>query len=127
MDKQIRSKMMAGIKGFNTRPELYLRGELHKRGFRFRIHYGYSEPDYLGWEIKSHNVKKFSNPASGQPITLMTPEPTAGFYRESGVERFTRRFGYPDKRGRADRINFGGPYKCGVKYLPSGLTLIVEV
>lgn len=87
---------------------------------------GYSEPDFLGWEVKSHGVKKFSNPASGQPITLMTPEPTAGFYRDSGVENFTRRFGYPDKKGRVDRMNFGGPYKCGVKYTPTGLTLVVQ-
>lgn len=87
---------------------------------------GYSDPDYLGWEIKSHNVSRFSNPASGKPITLMTPEPTAGFYREFGVEKFVRRFGYPDKKGRADRINFGGPYRCGVRYNPTGLTLIVQ-
>ena len=87
---------------------------------------GYSEPDFLGWEVKSYGVKKLSNPASGQPITLMTPEPTAGFYKDCGVESFTRRFGYSDKKGREDRINFGGPYKCGVKYNPTGLTLVVQ-
>jgi DNA mismatch endonuclease, patch repair protein len=35
---QIRSRMMAGIRGFNTKPELFLRSGLHARGLRFRIH-----------------------------------------------------------------------------------------
>ena len=34
----VRSRMMAGIKGKNTKPELLLRSELHRRGFRFRLH-----------------------------------------------------------------------------------------
>lgn len=33
-----RSRMMAGIKGANTKPELVLRSALHRRGFRFRLH-----------------------------------------------------------------------------------------
>lgn len=35
-----RSKMMAGIKSKNTRPELVLRKMLHRIGFRYRIHDG---------------------------------------------------------------------------------------
>ena len=35
---QVRSRMMAGIKGKNTRPEMILRQELHKLGFRYRLH-----------------------------------------------------------------------------------------
>ncbi|MBS3910706.1 MAG: DNA mismatch endonuclease Vsr [Hydrogenophaga sp.] len=33
-----RSRMMSGIKGKNTKPELQVRRLLHKRGFRFRLH-----------------------------------------------------------------------------------------
>ncbi len=33
-----RSQMMSGIKGKNTRPEISIRKELHRRGFRYRIH-----------------------------------------------------------------------------------------
>jgi DNA mismatch endonuclease (patch repair protein) len=33
-----RSKMMAGIRGKNTSPELALRQGLHREGFRFRLH-----------------------------------------------------------------------------------------
>lgn len=38
VDKATRSRMMAGIRGRNTAPELALRKELHARGFRFRLH-----------------------------------------------------------------------------------------
>lgn len=34
----VRSRMMSGIRGKNTRPELLLRSGLHRRGLRFRIH-----------------------------------------------------------------------------------------
>lgn len=34
----VRSRMMAGIKGKDTKPELILRRGLHKLGFRFRLH-----------------------------------------------------------------------------------------
>jgi DNA mismatch endonuclease, patch repair protein len=33
-----RSQMMSGIKGKNTKPEIAIRKELHRRGFRYRIH-----------------------------------------------------------------------------------------
>lgn len=33
-----RSRMMSGIRGKNTKPELLIRSELHKAGFRFRLH-----------------------------------------------------------------------------------------
>jgi DNA mismatch endonuclease (patch repair protein) len=33
-----RSRMMAGIKGRNTKPEVFLRKLLHRAGFRFRLH-----------------------------------------------------------------------------------------
>ncbi|MEP3428349.1 MAG: very short patch repair endonuclease [Roseibium sp.] len=38
VDKKTRSRMMAGIKGKNTKPELKLREALHRRGFRYRLH-----------------------------------------------------------------------------------------
>ena len=36
--KEKRSRMMAGIRGTNTKPEITLRKELYKRGFRYRNH-----------------------------------------------------------------------------------------
>ena len=37
---EIRSRMMAGIKGRNTRPEKAVRSAIHKLGFRYRLYYG---------------------------------------------------------------------------------------
>lgn len=34
----VRSRMMAAVKGKNTKPELAIRSALHRRGFRFRLH-----------------------------------------------------------------------------------------
>lgn len=38
VDKKTRSRMMAGIRGKDTKPELVLRRALHARGFRYRLH-----------------------------------------------------------------------------------------
>lgn len=83
---------------------------------------GYSEPDYLGWEIKQFGVNTFKRVESAI-ITLMTPEPTHGIYKEEGAEFFLRKYGYLDKAGREDRINFGGVHKIGLKHQLTGLEL----
>lgn len=38
VDKATRSRMMSGIRGKNTKPELVLRKTLHRMGFRYRLH-----------------------------------------------------------------------------------------
>ena len=38
VDSKTRSRMMAGIRGKETRPELALRRSLHALGFRYRLH-----------------------------------------------------------------------------------------
>lgn len=38
VDVSTRSRMMAGIKNRNTKPEILIRKLLHKKGFRFRLH-----------------------------------------------------------------------------------------
>jgi DNA mismatch endonuclease Vsr len=38
VNKQTRSRMMSGIRGKNTKPELLVRSYLHRQGFRFRLH-----------------------------------------------------------------------------------------
>ncbi|MDB5801658.1 MAG: putative mismatch endonuclease [Rhodocyclales bacterium] len=38
VDPATRSRMMSGIRGKNTRPEVFLRKGLHALGFRFRLH-----------------------------------------------------------------------------------------
>lgn len=79
------------------------------------------EPDYLGWEVKQHSVPSFRS--FGGAITLMTPEPTGGYYKEEGVEAFIRLYGYEDKKNREDRINFGGIHSVGRRQDSTGLTM----
>jgi DNA mismatch endonuclease (patch repair protein) len=38
VDQQTRSRMMAGIRGMNTKPEMVVRRALHAEGFRYRLH-----------------------------------------------------------------------------------------
>jgi hypothetical protein len=75
---------------------------------------GFSEPDFLGWEVKQFGVSNFMQ-LSSAVITLMTPEPTNGIYKDKGVDAFLHKYGYPDRTGRLDRINFGGIHKAGVR------------
>lgn len=38
VDRATRSRMMSGIRGRDTRPEMLVRRRLHRLGFRFRLH-----------------------------------------------------------------------------------------
>ncbi|WP_237064664.1 MvaI/BcnI family restriction endonuclease [Loktanella sp. M215] len=71
---------------------------------------GYADPDFMGWEVKQYGVNDFTSYRAKGAVTLMTPEPTGGLYRDEGVAAFLNRYGYADKSGKADRINFGGIY-----------------
>lgn len=87
---------------------------------------GFSEPDFMGWEVKARQVKDADKPASSV-VTLFTPEPTMGVYTDDGIVAFIRRFGYPDRLGRADRLNFGGIHKGGQPaHHLTGLRLVVD-
>jgi hypothetical protein len=83
---------------------------------------GYSDPDYLGWEIKQFGVNKFDK-LNSKIITLMTPEPTDGLYVSEGVESFINKYGYADKKQRMDRRNFGGIHRSGKIQVSTGLEL----
>jgi hypothetical protein len=84
-----------------------------------------AEPDFLGWEVKQHSVSNFERVTTGV-ITLMTPEPTAGFYRDCGVQAFIRTFGYADRLGRGDRMNFGGVHRVGTRHPTTKLTMTLN-
>ena len=49
VDTATRSRMMAGIRGRNTKPEILVRSLLHRLGFRFRLHVGHlpGKPDIV--------------------------------------------------------------------------------
>lgn len=83
---------------------------------------GRSEPDFRGYEVKQYAVPSLDRLDSGR-ITLLTPEPTGGVYAEESPIAFLRRYGYEDKMGRADRLNFGGLHRAGLRHSATGLTL----
>ncbi|MFO1033755.1 MAG: MvaI/BcnI family restriction endonuclease [Hyphomicrobiales bacterium] len=84
---------------------------------------GRSEPDFMGWEVKASEVASFDKPPAAKAITLMTPDPTGGFYKQNGPEAFIRKYGYADRNGRPDRMNFGGVFRAGQHHIGTGLTL----
>jgi len=83
---------------------------------------GIAEPDYLGWEVKQFGVTKL--PRTGaKPTTLMTPEPNGGYYCSSGAIEFVKTYGYADKHGKEDRMNFGGKHLVGQPQKLTNLTM----
>lgn len=86
---------------------------------------GYADPDYLGWEVKQFGVTKM--PAVGAKVTtLFTPEPDGGVYIDPGFVDFMKKYGYADKSGIADRINFGGTHYYGERHKATALTLSIS-
>lgn len=85
---------------------------------------GLAEPDYYGWEVKSFTVADFTQATTGV-VTLMTPEPDGGYYKERGPEAFIRKFGYADVSGIPDRINFGGVHRFGESQSRTGMQLVL--
>jgi hypothetical protein len=85
---------------------------------------GFSEPDYLGWEIKQYSVSNLERTDVGR-ITLMTPEPTGGYYVEHGVVDFLRKYGYPDRTAK-DRLNFSSPHYMNKPNDKTKLRLVLD-
>lgn len=75
---------------------------------------GRSEPDYLGWEIKSYSKDR---------ITLMTPEPKGGYYGKHGAKAFVEHYGHPREDGS---MYFTGSHKVGITSPTTGMKLQVQ-
>lgn len=88
------------------------------------IQNGKSEPDYLGWELKQFGVKKIHLINSSR-ITLMTPEPDGGFYKNEGGIDFVKKYGYISP-SHIERMDFTGYHKCGIIQKKSGLILDID-
>jgi len=82
---------------------------------------GIAEPDFMGWEIKQFGVKK-CHLINSKALTVMTPEPDGGYYKEQGAEAFVRKYGYTvaEKPGRYD---FTGRHFVNDVCEKSGMTL----
>lgn len=67
---------------------------------------GKAEPDFHGWEVKQHTTRNLRWGSAGA-ITLFTPEPDGGDYREKGPASFVRTYG-------ADTVREGIAYFQGI-------------
>jgi MvaI/BcnI restriction endonuclease family len=85
---------------------------------------GFSQPDYLGWEVKQFGVTRFPG-IGAKPTTLFTPEPDVGIYKDQGAVEFVRQYGYEDKSGISDRLNIGGRHVVNKHTVSTGLTLSI--
>lgn len=75
---------------------------------------GIAAPDFLDWELKAFASSR---------LTLMTPEPDLGFYKENGVEAFTLRYGH-DKAGYVKY--FTGTHKCNERNKTTNLEMVLS-
>lgn len=74
---------------------------------------GRSEPDFEGWELKAY---------SGSVLTLMTPEPTGGFYGKQRAAEFLRKYGVP-KQNDSTVLYFTGTHYAGKRHQKTEMTL----
>ncbi len=74
---------------------------------------GRSEPDWNGWEVKQYGVRDFITYLARSAVSIMVPNADGGYRQEHGFDSFMSRYGYPDRSGRSDRLNFGGQFRVG--------------
>ncbi|MCG6113687.1 MAG: MvaI/BcnI restriction endonuclease family protein [Mesorhizobium sp.] len=82
---------------------------------------GTNGPDFEGWEIKAIQARNYARIPPGKVTTLITPQPDAGHYT-AGLVDFVKKYGYPDRRGRPDRLNVGGVHRVGLRHPLTGFT-----
>lgn len=105
VDKKTRSRMMSGIRGTNTKPELRLRKALHAAGFRFRINVRSlpGTPDIVlpKWNtaIQVHGCYWHRHPGCSKATT---PSSNVAFWKEKFETNIKR-----DSRALADLHDLG--------------------
>lgn len=72
-------------------------------------------PDFHGWEVKAFSSSR---------ITLMTPEPSGGFYGEQGVEAFVRKYGR--QVAGKNQLYFTGNHLFEVPNKTTRLKLVID-
>lgn len=92
---------------------------LNGGGYTMEAHFGIipngdAEPDYKGWELKSY---------SKTTLTLMTPEPDKGYYREIGAKEFAIKYGHDTA---PNEKYFTGPFIVNKPCKISDLKLVLS-
>jgi hypothetical protein len=85
---------------------------------------GRDVPDYKGWEVKSFTVQGFQRKAN-KAVSLMTNEPTGGFYARHGVAKFLKKYGWPSKTNE-DRLSFTGPFRLNKQNQKKPFRFVLE-
>lgn len=117
---EVRSRMMRGIKGKNTKPEIQLRKQLFKAGFRYRLHRSDlpGKPDIVlpKWNAAIFVHGCFWHRHAGCSLTT-TPSTRAEFWKQkfdANVER--------DSRNKENLIGAGWRvatvWECGIRTNP---------
>ena len=125
---EVRSRMMRGIKGRNTKPEMQLRRLLFKAGFRYRLHRKDlpGKPDIVlpKWNAAIFVHGCFWHRHSGCSLTT-TPSTRTEFWKQkfdANVER--------DARNRESLINAGWRvatvWECGLRKNPEDIVSSVS-
>ena len=129
VDRATRSRMMAGIGGRNTRPELVLRKAIHARGFRYRLHDRRlpGTPDLVFRRFRAvcfvHGC--FWHRHAGCPYAT-TPDTRARFWKSKFLANVER-----DQRNRRDLLRAGWRvavvWECELrKQVEAGIALRLE-
>ncbi len=83
---------------------------------------GYTAPDYLGWEMKSYTVQKFGKVPT-KVLSLFTPEPDSGEYKDNPLRFFMEKYGYLDNHGT---LRFNGAHFHGQIQNKTGLVVTLD-
>lgn len=84
---------------------------------------GTAAPDYLGWEVKQHDVGRLDR-IRHHAVTLLTPEPDRGAYVDEGAIAFVRRWGHASET-KPGRYDFSGIHRVGEQHPRTGLSLTI--
>lgn len=111
-----RSRMMSGIRGKDTKPEMLVRNSLHKRGFRYRLHEKKlpGKPDLV---FSKYNTALFINGCfwHGHDCHLFKfPKSNADFWREK-IEGNRKRDEKNIARLRADGWHIIVVWECDLR------------
>ena len=128
VDRKTRSRMMAGIRSKDTRPELQVRRFLHSHGFRYRLHEKKlpGTPDIV---LPKYNLVIFVHGCfwhrhAGCPLATMPDQ-----NRDQWMRKFSRNL-IRDKVQMERLVNLGWRvlviWECGLKNRLNSLTWLIE-
>jgi DNA mismatch endonuclease (patch repair protein) len=115
VDAATRSRMMSGIRGKNTKPELMIRKALHARGFRYRLHCDLpGKPDIC---LPKHQAVIFVHGCfwHGHGCHLFKWPKTRSEFWKAKIERNREVDAAAEERLRRDRWRVAVVWECACK------------